>query len=198
MSAETSLERRRWNEPARDATDLLLLPATSRPLALAAGGAAVVTGAAVLVRPSAAVAPAVVLIVVTLVATGAARLARSVLLPLPATAERLLVGLVGTLGVGVGVLYLHDLSGTVAALAVSLPSIWLVSGVLDVVAAGAAGPLTRWGEGRRLVLARGGVALLAGGFVVTRPDVAAGWLVPVLAAWLVADGCGRLAAARPR
>lgn len=113
---------------------------------------------------------------------------------------RALVALSGALALIVGLLCLRDPLQTVVAIGILLGAWWLVSGVVDVIAA-IVSPV----PGRRgWDIATGILSVLAGGFLLAYPDLSLGVFVLVACVWLFATGLAAVAtafvlrSARPR
>jgi uncharacterized membrane protein HdeD (DUF308 family) len=97
---------------------------------------------------------------------------------------RALLGLSGALALIVGLLCLRDPLQTVVAIGILLGAWWLVSGVIDVIAA-IVSPV----PGRRgWDIATGLLSVLAGGFLLVYPDLSLGVFVLVTCIWLFATG----------
>ena len=84
----------------------------------------------------------------------------------------------------VGLLVLRDPVHTLLAMGILLGVWWVVSGVVDVVAALVSPVAGRWGWD----VVTGVVSILAGGFLLVDPHLSLGVLVVVICAWLFLIG----------
>lgn len=132
-----------------------------------------------------------VLIAVQLLLGGVFRIASAVAADGLDTAVRVLLGLSGALALIVGLLCLREPLQTFLALGIVLGAWWVVSGIVDVLAA-------IWSPtpGRRgWEVAGGVVTLLAGGFLLVNTELSLRVLVVVLCAWLLVTGLVAIVAA---
>lgn len=97
---------------------------------------------------------------------------------------RALMGLAGALALIVGLLCLRDPLQTLVAIGILLGAWWLVSGVIDIIAAFVS-PV----PGRRgWDIATGLLSVAAGGFLLVYPELSLGVFVLVACLWLFAIG----------
>ena len=160
-------------------------------LVLAYGLISVGLGIVLAVWPGETLVVVAVLIAIQLLVAGVLR----IVLALGSTAldggVRVLMGLTGGLSLVVGLLCLRDPVQTLLIVGLLLGVWWVVSGVVDIVAA-----VVRPVPGRRAWdLVSGLVSILAGGFLLVNPDLSLGVLVVVICAWLFLVGAAAVWAA---
>lgn len=148
-------------------------------------------GVALAVWPGETLKVCAVLIAIQLLVGGVFRIVTAVTADALDTGVRVLVGLSGALALIVGLLCLREPLQTFLALGIVLGAWWVVSGVVDVLAA-------IWSPtpGRRgWEIAGGIVTLLAGGFLLVNTELSLRVLVVVLCAWLIVTGVVAIVAA---
>jgi uncharacterized membrane protein HdeD (DUF308 family) len=160
-------------------------------LVLTYGLISVGLGIVLAVWPGETLVVVAVLIAIQLLVAGVLR----IVLALGSTAldggVRVLMGLTGGLSLVVGLLCLRDPVQTLLIVGLLLGVWWVVSGVVDIVAA-----VVRPVPGRRAWdLVSGLVSILAGGFLLVNPDLSLGVLVVVICAWLFLVGAAAVWAA---
>jgi uncharacterized membrane protein HdeD (DUF308 family) len=109
---------------------------------------------------------------------------------------RVLLGVTGAAGVGIGLLCLFEPVQSVVVLSVLVGAWWAVSGLLSIVAA------LRSSSAHRAWDAAGGVVgVLVGAFLVVNPDTSLRIFVAAVCVWLVLTGVAAIVGAwvmRPR
>ncbi len=153
-------------------------------LVLTFGLLTVVLGLALAVWPEATLKVLALLLAVQLIVTGVLRIVSAVASRQVDGGLRALLGLVGALGVLAGLLLLRAPLQTLTALGLLLGAWWVISGVIDLVAA-----LVGRGErGRAANLVMGLVSLVAGAYLVLNPEITLPALVVLCCVWLFGYG----------
>jgi uncharacterized membrane protein HdeD (DUF308 family) len=160
-------------------------------LVLAYGVLTLGLGIALAVWPDETLKVCAILIGVQLLVGGVFRLVTAIGASALDAPVRVLIGLSGALALIVGMLCLREPLQTFLAIGLILGAWWVVSGVVDVLAA-----LWSPTPGRRGWEIAGGVAtLLAGGFLLVYTELSLRVFVVVLCAWLLVTGVVAVAGA---
>lgn len=154
----------------------------TRRITLAAASAMLTLGLLLLSWPYASLVVTAVLLGIALLATGALRLVHAVTADGLVGAHRSAHLLIGILAVLAGIYCLGDITGPVVVLSLVVGLFWVMHGLVDLVAAGRAGP------GRTLVGVIGGLSLLAGLIVIFWPAITVPVMATVMGAWLACYG----------
>lgn len=151
---------------------------------LASGLLALGLGLTLALWPGETLVVVTVILAIQLLVHGVLRVVSAVAASGLDTGVRALVGLSGALAIVVGLVVLRDPVRTLTAIALVLGVWWVVSGVIDIVAA-LVSPVP---GGRGLGVATGLVSAVTGGFVLVAPSLSFGVLVVVVCIWLLAIG----------
>lgn len=153
-------------------------------LVLAYGLITAALGIAMLVWPQATLVVAATLFAAFLIANGVFQVIAAFSSTAVSGGIRALVGLLGALSFLVGLLCLRSPLQTMVVIALVVGAWWLISGVIETVAAIAGGPAPH----RGWRIAMGLVSVAAGVLVLMYPGISLGTFVLVLGIWLVVYG----------
>lgn len=152
--------------------------------ALANGVIMVLAGIAMLAWPGASLLLLAVLFAVTLLVNGVVEVVAAIGDSAATTGRRVLLGILGALSLLAGVLCLRSPLHTLAAIAILVGSWWIISGVLQIVAA-ASEPVP---GGRGWVILFGVLSMIAGFIVLLQPGISLLALEITLAIGLIVLG----------
>jgi uncharacterized membrane protein HdeD (DUF308 family) len=153
-------------------------------LVLTFGLMTIALGLALAVWPEATLKVLALLLAVQLIVTGVLRIVSAVASRQVDGGLRALLGLVGALGVLGGLLLLRAPLQTLTALGLLLGAWWVISGLIDLVAALVGGG--QRGRGANLLM--GLVSLVAGAYLVLNPEITLPALVVLCCVWLFGYG----------
>jgi uncharacterized membrane protein HdeD (DUF308 family) len=153
-------------------------------LVLTYGLLTIALGLALALWPDATLVVLALLLAIELIVTGVVRVASALGSRQLDGGVRALLGLVGALGVLMGLLLLRSPLQTLVTLGLLLGAWWVVSGLIDLVAA----VLGRGGRSRSANLVMGLVSLGAGVYLVLNPEITLPALVVVCCVWLFSYG----------